>query len=115
MFARMTMLPFKLELLEEGVQLYKKSVIPDAKKQKGYSGACLLVDRNLGKAIAITFWKNERDAIANEKSLYYQDQLVKFLKFFSSSPLGPYREGYEVRINTFEAPAKKEPTKKAKS
>jgi hypothetical protein len=112
MFARMTMLPFKRELLEEGVQLYKQSVIPDAKKQKGYCGACLLIDPNLGKAISVTFWKSERDAIANEESLYYQEQLVKFLRILSGPPI---REGYEVRINTLESAAKKKPTKKAKS
>jgi heme-degrading monooxygenase HmoA len=112
MFARMTILPFKPELLEEGVQIYKQSVIPDAKKQKGYCGACLLIDRNLGKAISVTFWESERDAVANEESLYYQDQLLKFRRFFQGSP---YREGYEVRINALEAPAKKKSTKKARS
>jgi hypothetical protein len=112
MFARMTMLPFKRELLEEGVQLYKQSVIPDAKKQKGYCGACLLIDPNLGKAISVTFWKSEKDAIANEENLYYQEQLVKFLVFFSAPPI---REGYEVRINALGAPAKKKTAKKAKS
>jgi heme-degrading monooxygenase HmoA len=113
MFARMTVLPFKRELLEEGVQLYKQSVIPDAMKQKGYGGACLLIDRNSGKAISVTFWKSEQDAIANEESLYYQEQLLKFHPKYLSGP--PIREGYEVRFKALEAPAKKKTTKKAKS
>jgi hypothetical protein len=112
MFARITIMHFYLDRIDEAVELYRKSVIPEAKKQKGYRGACFLVDRNTGNANAITFWKSEKDAIANEENCYYQEQLVKFRVWFSAPPI---REGYEVAISALGAPAKKKFPQKAKS
>jgi hypothetical protein len=114
MYARNTVFYISPDRINEGVKLYRKSVIPDAKKQKGYCGDLLLIDRKTGKGNSITFWKNEKDAIANEESLYYQDQLVKFLGFYTAQG-APIREGYEVRINTFADLQKKKSIKKAKS
>jgi hypothetical protein len=113
MYARVTIIHVYPDRIDEGVERYRKSFIPDAKKQKGYCGDLLLVDPKTGKGNSITFWKSEKDAIANEENLFYQEQLVKFLTFF---PPGkpPIREGYEVRINTFGIPAKKKAAKKAK-
>jgi len=61
--------------------------------QKGYCGAYLLLDRKTGKAVALTLWESEKDAIANEQSGYYQEQVVKHLAFFAAPPI---REGFEV-------------------
>jgi len=41
-------------------------------------------------------WENQEDAVANEKSLYYQEQLVKFLPFYKSDPV---KEGFEVIVD----------------
>jgi hypothetical protein len=114
MYARITIIHVYPDRIDEAVELYRKSVIPDAKKQKGYRGDFLLIDRKTGKGNSITFWKSEKDAIANEDNLYYQEQLVKFLAFFQA-PVNVVREGYEVVINTWGAPGKKKSTKKAKS
>jgi len=104
MFARMTILQVKLESIAEAVKRFRTVVVPEAKKQRGYRGACLLVDRAAGKGIAVTFWRTERDALANEKSLFYQEQLIKFLEFFSGPPI---REGYEVAVHSLAPPVKK--------
>jgi heme-degrading monooxygenase HmoA len=112
MYARITIIHVPPDRIDEGVKLYRKSVIPDAKKQKGYCGDLLLVDPKTGKGNSITFWESEKAAIATDENLFYQEQLVKFLTFFSAPPI---REGYEVRINTFEDLPKKKSTKKAKS
>lgn len=112
MYARATIIHIYPDRIEEGVKLYRKSVIPDAKKQKGYCGDILLIDPKTGNGNSITFWNSEQDAIANEKNCYYQEQIVKFIPFYSAPPT---REGYEVRINTFEASANKKAAKKAKS
>ncbi len=114
MFARITIIHVYLDRIDEAVELYRKSFIPDAKKQKGYCGDLLLIDRKTGKGNSITFWKSEKDAIANEENLFYQEQVVKFLTFFSA-PVTVIREGYEVEINAFEASAKKKFPQKAKS
>ncbi len=93
MFARITSMNIKPERLEDAIAVYKKSVVPAAKSQKGFAAAYLLVDRETGKVLSITFWKSEQDALENERNRYYQEQIVKFLDMLQS---GPIREGYEV-------------------
>ena len=95
MYARVTELNIKPERIEEGIELYRKSVVPAAKSQKGFVGAYLLTNRPTGQGLAITFWKTEKDCLANEHNRYYQEQLAKFLDFYSSPPI---REGYEVTV-----------------
>lgn len=109
MFARMTIIQVKPEKIDDAVRIYRKSVVPEAKKQKGYRGACLLVDPKSGKCISVTFWRTEKDAIANEENLYYQEQLVKFLNLLAGPMI---REGYEVRVHSMKPQAKPKPKKK---
>jgi heme-degrading monooxygenase HmoA len=92
-FARLTITQSKIESYDEMVNLYKESVVPAAKSQKGYLGIMLLSDRKTGISIAI--WESEEDAIANEKSGYYQEQVDKFKKYYTAPPI---REAYEVSV-----------------
>ena len=110
MFARMTFLQVKLDCIDEAIELYEKSVIPSAKKQRGFRGSCLLSNRETGKGISVTFWRTKEDALANEKNLYYQQQLVKFLGFLSGPPI---REEYDVSVHKLGAPAKRRAAEKA--
>lgn len=95
MFARLTIVKIKLDRIDEAVKLYKESVIPAAKSQIGYKAAYLLLDRKTGKGVSVTIWESEEDALANEKNLYYQEQVTKFLPFYTAPPI---REGYEVMV-----------------
>ncbi len=94
-FARVTITQSKIESYDEVVKLYAESVIPAAKSQKGYRGILLLSNRETGKGISISFWDSEEDAIANEKSGYYQEQVAKFKEYFTAPPV---QEGYEVTV-----------------
>jgi len=94
-FARLTITQSKIESFDEMVKLFSESVVPAAKSQKGYLGILLLTDRTTGKAISIALWESEEDAITNEKSGYYQEQVNKFKDFFTAPPV---REGYEVSV-----------------
>ena len=93
MYARMTTIEVRLDKFDDAISIYKKSVIPAAKLQKGYCQAFLLTDRKTGKGISLSLWETEEDALANEKNKYYQTQLVKFIALFTADPV---REGYEV-------------------
>ena len=95
MFARLTIVQVKIGNLDETVKIFKEGVIPAAKSQKGYRGAYLLADHKTGKGIALTLWDNEKNAIANEQSGYYQKQVDRFKGFFTAPPV---REGYEVSL-----------------
>ncbi len=94
-FARVTITQSKIESYDELVKLYAESVVPAAKSQKGYRGILLLTNRETGKSISISFWDSEEDAIANEQSGYYQEQVAKFKEFFTAPPV---KEGYEVTV-----------------
>jgi heme-degrading monooxygenase HmoA len=94
-FARVTITQSKIESYDEVVKLYAESVVPAAKSQKGYRGILLLSNRETGKGISISFWDSEEDAIANEKSGYYQEQVAKFTEYFTAPPV---QEGYEVTV-----------------
>ncbi len=93
MFARLTTLNVRQDKVDEAIAIYKKTVIPAARKQKGFAAAYLLSDRKTGKGISVTFWKSEEDALANEQNRYYQEQLIKFIDLMQTPPI---REGYEV-------------------
>jgi len=95
MFARLTTVQVNIDKLDETKKIYKEDVIPAAKSQKGYRGAYLLTNPKTGKGVSITLWDSEEDAIANEQSGYYQEQVSKFKGFFTAPPI---REGYEVSI-----------------
>ncbi len=92
MFARLTIVQTKADKMDEAVKVAKESVIPAAKSQKGFIGAHLLTEPN-GKGVFISFWDTEEDAIATEKSGYYQEQLAKFKDLFAAPPV---HEGYNV-------------------
>ena len=95
MYARVTTIHVKEDKVEEAVQLYKESVLPAAKKQKGFRGVLLLTDAATGRGMSITLWDTEKEASVNEQNLYYQNQLVKVLPYFSNPPV---REGFDVNL-----------------
>jgi len=95
MYTRLTIFRLKINRIDEAIELYRESVLPAAKTQKGFSHAYLLTDRKTGDGISMTFWETQADALANEENRYYQEQLVKFFPWFES---GPIREGYEVSL-----------------
>lgn len=95
MFARLTKVSMKADKLDEVIEIFKKSITPAAKSQKGYRGQYFLTDRKTGKTVGITLWDSEEDAIASEKGGFTQEAESKLKEFFTE----PYvHEGYEVSI-----------------
>ena len=93
MFARITTTQMKTDKMDDAIRLYKESVVTSIKSQKGFRGIYLLSDFKTGKSLSISMWDSEEDAVATEKSGYYQEQLGKFKDFFTAPPS---QEGYEV-------------------
>ncbi len=96
MFARITKFQLKMDRIDESVKLYRKSVVPAAKSQKGYCRTYLLVDNKTGKCAVLSLWESKEDAIANEENRFYQEQLVKFLNLLEEPSF--IREEYEVKV-----------------
>ena len=95
MFARFTITQVDVDKIDETIKLYEDSVIPTAKAQKGFRGITLFTDRKTGKGYSISIWDSEEDAIANEQSGYYKEQVGTFAEYMTAPPV---QEGYEVTI-----------------
>jgi len=95
MFARLTTAQIPIDRIDIFIKIFEESVVPAAKSQKGYKSIYLSVDRKTGKGVAIGFWESEEDAIANEENRFYQEQVAKFITFYTKPPI---REGYEVVV-----------------
>jgi heme-degrading monooxygenase HmoA len=93
MFARLLRIKTKIERIDEASKLFEENVIPLCKDKKGYKGAYFLADRKTGNSMLVTLWESEEDMLATERSRFFQEQVVKFLSFYKSSPI---RETYEV-------------------
>ena len=95
MFARFTIVQVKPEKIDETIKLYEESVVPGAKAQQGYQAIYLFTDLNTGKGYSISLWDSEEDAVANEQSGYYKEQVNKFMEYFAAPPV---QEGYELVV-----------------
>ena len=95
MYARVTIVQIQPGKVDEATRIYRDSVVPAAKQQKGFKGIYMLTDRNTGKGISIALWETEADMKAGESSGFFQQQLAKFKDIFGAPPV---REAYEVSV-----------------
>lgn len=93
MHARVTTLSGSPGDVDSGIANFQADVVPFAKEQG--EGAILLVDRQSGKAIAITLW-------ANEHALRESEDAANALRANAADQMGasetPTVERYEVAI-----------------
>jgi heme-degrading monooxygenase HmoA len=80
---------------EEIARIYRDSVLPAFKGQKGFKGLYMLQDRKTNKGITITLWETEADMLAAEASGFYQQQVAKFKDVLGAPPV---KENYEVSL-----------------
>jgi heme-degrading monooxygenase HmoA len=95
MYARVTIGQILLAKMDEAIGIYRNSVVPAAKQQKGFKGLYVLTNRKTGKGLTIALWETEADMTAGENSGYYQQQVAKFKDILSAPPV---REAYEVTV-----------------
>lgn len=86
MYARTTVMQGRPETFDESQKVFSESVIPAAKKQRGFKGALFLVDPNTGKGMSVTLWETEADLKAGEASGYFQEQVAKFGPLLAGPP-----------------------------
>jgi len=94
MIARVTM--FDIDTLrintEDALELFKRLVVPEAKKLEGYKGMYVIRTPE-GKGLIVSFWATKEAAMTGVSSGYYDDQVKKFVTFYRSTP---GRDHYEV-------------------
>ena len=69
MHARVLRLKGSAEKIDGGVENYKSRVAPALRDQDGYGGARLMVNRETGSAMSVTFWRDENAARASFDAL----------------------------------------------
>jgi len=95
MKARIVSVQVRPGKIDEAIALYRDSVVPAAKQQKGFKGAFLLSNPDTGKGLSLTLWETETDMATGEANNYFQGQLAKFGAVFSEPPV---REHYDVSV-----------------
>ena len=94
MVARVTSVAVSPDDIEESTQLFEASVVPAARREKGFMGGLLLV-RDDGRAIVIDLCDTVDNLRANERNGFYQAQIAKFADRIVGHPT---REVYEVAV-----------------
>ena len=87
---RAKLLPGKAD---EATSVFRDSILPAAREQKGFVSARLLVDREGGRLTGISLWETEADVEAIGASGFFQEQVAKLAAAFDGPP---EREVYEV-------------------
>jgi heme-degrading monooxygenase HmoA len=95
MYARVVTLYILPDRLDEAIKIFRDSISPASKQQKGNKGGYFLTDHNTGKAVSIAFWETEADMVAGENSSYLREQIVKVASAFTAPPI---TEHYEVSV-----------------
>ena len=80
--------------LDDLIAIYRDSVAPAAKQQKGFVGAYLLTSGE-GKGMSVTLWETEADMTAGQASGYLQEQIGKLGALLTAPPV---TENYEVKV-----------------
>jgi len=93
MFARLISAKGSKDKLDGVIKIWKEKDMPLTKSVKGYRGAYLLTDRKTGKAISITLWDSEEDAIADEQSALHRKQVDMYKDLMTGKPI---HQRYEV-------------------
>ncbi len=95
MHARVVTVQAQAGKLDEIVKIYRESIAPAAKQQKGFQGATLFTDRANNKGISVTRWQTEADLQSGEASGFYQEQIGKIAPMLAAPPV---RETYEIVV-----------------
>ena len=95
MHARVVLATTQPGKTDEMIKVARDSILPAAKKQKGFKSWFMLTNRNTGKGIVIGIWNTEADMLANESSGFYKEQIAKVAPLLTGPPT---MEHYEVSV-----------------
>jgi len=95
MYARVTFATAQPGKIDETIKVMRDSILPAAKKQKGFKNLFFLTNRNTGKGVVIVLWNKELDMAAGESSGFYREQVAKVAPLLAGPPT---MEHYEVSV-----------------
>lgn len=118
MYGRMTRLQGSTEAMEKGIADYEAKVAMPASQQPGFQGIVLLLNRDKGEALSVSYWRDEEALKASEA---FGNQLrnetaessgmtvaeVATAEILDMQRTGPPRTGTFIRLNTVDGQADK--------
>jgi hypothetical protein len=93
-YGGVTMAQLPPEKFDEGIKIFRDSVVPEMRRFQGFKGTLLLINREAGKAMAIGIYDTEDEIKAVEESGERNRHLAKFAHLFSAPSSG--EEVYRV-------------------
>ncbi|HEY7348496.1 MAG TPA: antibiotic biosynthesis monooxygenase [Ktedonobacterales bacterium] len=96
MYARIVTVEANVDKLEELIAIYRDSIVPAARQQKGFMGARLFTNPVTGKGVSVTRWQSKEDLEAGEASGYYQEQIAKIAPMLTAPPA---REIFDISVD----------------
>ncbi len=97
MYAQVTAGTFQPDRLDEGISIFRDSILPAARAAKGFSVAYLLLDREKSSYLVLSLWESRSDVEALVTSGFYLEQGLKAAPMLTSPP---DRRVYEVVSRT---------------
>ena len=97
MYAQVVRTQIQPGRIDEALGIFRDSVLPAARQQKGFKQSYLIVDREANRAIGFSLWETEADVAALASGGFYQEQIAKFAAVFAAPP---EREVYEVAVES---------------
>jgi quinol monooxygenase YgiN len=95
MHARVSHITGSTENVDAGIDNFRNNALPAIRNEPGCSGGIMLVDRDTGKAMAITLW-------ADEEAMRASEQRANELRAQAADAMGageaPAVERYEVAV-----------------
>ncbi|WP_418315801.1 putative quinol monooxygenase [Piscinibacter sakaiensis] len=86
MFARQITIRIKDGRMDEVVRIYRESVVPASREQKGCRSMLLLTDESSGKCVSISLWDSRENMQTSEDNGYMAQQTEKFADAIVGSP-----------------------------
>ena len=94
MLARLLRLTGPATKIDSGIENYTSRVVPALRKLDGYSGSRLLVNRETGAGMSLTYWNDEQTLRASEAAL--TDVRGEAASQFGAET--PVAENYEIAV-----------------
>jgi heme-degrading monooxygenase HmoA len=73
---------------EQGVRIFRESIVPAIEARKGFQGFFMLVNRENHEIVVIILWDTSEHRMASERDGFIDQQLAKLTNILREPPFG---------------------------
>ena len=71
---------------EEGIELWRNSLVEELRQHEGFKGMVLMGDRDTGENVAITLWETEEDFRAAASDIGHRETFSEIGPLYAEAP-----------------------------